>query len=388
MVACKDASQTIRQCGVKETTSDMPVSVGKAPRTVIRGVNSQISNEVGVHWLRISFDRKFLSEIVRWCSHFWGESDQDGFGLWSYDSRTWWSSGVSLNFDAAKERSLEVHNGRITLECPGKALDELTSADLGLFLEGCDYAFCGKCTRVDVFLDDYNRTMSPTELHDIIKRGDYSGFRIGHIAQTRESGRLTHDQVMFGRRGEKGSGKYLRIYDKALESKGEKDCIRYEVEFTQDKAQQVFKKLCKTQGDIEAFATLCGSLVGGCVNFVKRTGDKNIGRLDVYEFWSIIRDTIGSLVIRAEKKVNNLTGVLEWTQRQVAPSLACLRKVWRNDQEFFNWMLDVLDDGDSRMGPHKTALAQQYEGTIGYHRKCNLGKQEADYINIISGLDG
>ena len=262
MVACKD------------------VQVGKTPRTVIRGVNSQKSNEVGVHWARISFDRRYLRELVQWSTHFFGKSQQDGLGLWSYDSREYWPSGVQLNFDNMPERSRDVHNGRMTLECPGKALDELTQADLTLFLEGCRRAFCGVCKRIDVFLDDYNKAISPSGLHSLIKRRDYSGLRKWHIAQTGDPGRLTHDEVSFGRRGEKGSGKYIRVYDKALESNGERDCIRWEVEFTQEKAQQVFVKIAETGGDIEAFATLCGSLVAGAINFVKRTGDKNIGRLD------------------------------------------------------------------------------------------------------------
>ena len=359
-------------------------NLGNSPRTVIRGVNSHICNEVGVHWNRISFPYKYLADVRDWCVHFWGQNEKDGFGLWSYDSRFTWSCAVTLNFDADKDRAREIHNNKITLEVPGKALDELAADELALFIEGCFVALEGKCTRCDIFFDDYSRLIEPKDLHGAIDRNDYAGFSKAHKKQTIERGRLIHDEVMFGRRGQNGSGKYLRIYDKNLESDGEKNCVRYEVEFSQDKAHKVFMMLAKTVGDIDAFATMCGSLVGGCINFVHRTGEKNLGRLQVYDFWQIITDTIGTLHVRSEKKINTVTGVREWVQRQVSPSLACLRKVFRTDKDFFNWLFDVLDDGDSRMNAYKSEIVKRHAQTLGYRRKCSEQKQENDYVSVLA----
>lgn len=344
--------------------------LGISPRNVIRGVNSHLYNEVGVHWLRISFNHKDLQEVKTWVERFWGSCDLDGFGLWSYDSRYFWPSGVSLNYDRDLERSQAVHRGRITLDCPGRACDMLTAPDLLLLIES-SFALGGQCSRTDIFFDDYSRIVTPDQLHEVIECNDYSGFKKSHIKQTFSGHSLVHDEVMFGRRGQNGSGKYLRVYDKCLESEGEKDCIRWEVEFSDKKAQSVFEILAGCGGEIEAFVGICGALVGGCITFVHRTGDRNIKRLEVYEFWEIITELLGKLKIRIEKKETSLTGVIEWTEKQVAPSLACIAKAFVDLHEFMRWIRDVVDDGESRLNAKQRDIVRESGGCMKYNRKEN-----------------
>lgn len=357
------------------------VQTGENPRTVIRGCNSQKCNEVGVHWLRISFYYKQLEQILAFVSTFFGECDFDCNGVLGYDDRCFWPSGVTLNYDSDPKRRQKNHRNRITLDCRGSACDMLTVPDLLLLIEGCD-RFGGVVTRLDVFFDDYDRIVEPSDLYDVIDRNDFSGFRMAHKKQTLKSGKVVHNEVMFGRRGDMGSGKYLRIYDKYLESKGEKDCVRLECEFTQHKAQQVFKVLAGCDGNIETFATICGALIVGCITFVHRNGDRNIGRLDVYEFWELITKSLGKLVIRTEKKENTLTGVIEWTERQVSPSLACVRKSFVSDQKFFAWVIDMLDEGESRMNANQRQIVKRYEGSMNYDPKINEQQQESDYVRL------
>lgn len=371
----------------------------KAPGDVIPRCLSHSNNEIGVHWLRISFNYKDLQKVKEFVGHFYSDNDSDGYGLWSYDSRIIWASGVSLNYDRENERCQRVHKGRITLDVPGSACDLLTAPDLVLFIEGA-FSMGGKCTRIDIFFDDYQRLIEVTELAKLARRGDFSKFISWHIKESgyRSDGKrgklgddgtqikrkagLTYSEVSFGSRGSTGSGKYLRIYDKLLESGGKFDCIRWEVEFSQRKAQEVFMVLAGTSGDMDIFATICGALIGGCINFVHRNGDRNIGRLDVYEFWDLITKSLGKLTIRIEKKKNTLTGVIEWTERQVAPSLACVRKSFVSDQKFFAWVTDILDDGESRMNANQRQIVKRFEGSMNYDPKTCDEKQESDYVRL------
>ena len=114
MDVCKEAKQHF----VNGTGTVLPVPF------------SHLASCVGIHWLRISFPIKKLAELSGFLSHVWGDFDQDGFGLWSYDTRFSWASGVSLNYDEDQERSNRVHCGMMTLDCPGSSLDELTVPDL------------------------------------------------------------------------------------------------------------------------------------------------------------------------------------------------------------------------------------------------------------------
>ena len=334
------------------------------PRAVIRGVNSQVRNEVGVHWLRISIPRQNLARVRRYCELYFGQSSEDGYGLWSYDTRYSWPNGASLNYDSDPQRADTVHLGKATLDVPGKALDTIIQGDLHLFLVGLRI-FGPSCTRCDVFFDDYGRLNTPSLIHNIVKRSDFSGFRKAQLKQRYERGRMIHDEVDFGTRGDNGSGKYLRVYDKALESKGEKNCIRWEVEFSKERAHKVFDKLSDGT-TIDAFATLCGALVAGSINFVKRTGEKNIGRLEVYDFWSQIRKTLGSLVVRIHKDPTDIGDMYQYIYKQVSPTMATLRNIFIDETDFLNWMISVLDDGELRMSQRQENLARANKRTLRY----------------------
>lgn len=350
--------------GIEQMVAQMESKTGKSPRTVKRGVNSQTQNEVGLHWLRISIVRQYLPKVRTYLDCYFGQSSQDDYGLWSYDSRFFWPNGASLNYDSAAERADSVHNGKFTVEIPGQALDGIAQTDLHLFLLSLRQ-FSPTCTRCDVFFDDYSRTINPHELHEIVKSHDYSGYRKGQIKQGYDNGCLIHDEIDFGKRGPNGSGQYLRIYDKVLESDGKKNCVRFECEFTKERSHKVFEKLSQVT-TVDAFATLCGALVGGSVKFVHRNGDKNISRLTVYDFWKEILELLGSVVVRISTKETDISGKYNYIYRQVSPTLALLRETFVDDTDFFNWLNDVIGDGELRMSQAQINLASVNKRDIRY----------------------
>jgi len=339
-----------------------------------------MKNEVGLHWLRISIVRQYLPKVRAYLDFYFGPCSQDAYGLWSYDSRFYWPNGASINYDCAAERSDSVHNGKFTVEIPGQALDGIAQTDLHLFLLSLRQ-FSPTCTRCDVFFDDYNRTIRPDDMHKIIKGHDYSGFRKGQIKQVFDSGRMIQDEADFGKRGPNGSGQYLRIYDKVLESKGDKNCIRFEVEFTKERSHKVFDKLSQVES-VDGFATLLGALVGGSVKFIHRNGDKNISRLAVYDFWQEILELLGSVVIRIPTKQTDMEGKYKYIYRQVAPTLALLRNVFVDDTDFFNWLNDTIGEGELRMSQAQINLAKANKRNLRY----DDGKVIGNDGEIISGF--
>jgi len=346
----------------------------ETPLDVLRGVHSQTPfNQVGVHWLRISILYQYLDKVRGYLNCYFGESTKDGYGLWSYDTRYSWPSGASLNFDAEPARCEMVHKGKVTLDIPGQALDAISETDLHLFLLSLRQ-FRPACTRIDIFFDDYSRMVTPDGLKRIVKKKDFSGFRYGQIKQRhgnkkhgpdKGSWGLIHDEIDFGIRGKSGGGKYLRCYDKELESDGEKDCVRWEVEFSKERAHKVFEKLSQVTS-VDAFATLCGALVAGSIVFVRRNGEKNIGRLEMYGFWKQIIDMLGVVVIRVPEKKTNISGKCQWVYKQVSPTLASLRGTFVNDAYFMTWIFDVLDEGKSRMSQRQTNFSDEHKKLLHY----------------------
>lgn len=371
--------------GVKIMIAQKELKTRETPRVVIRGVHSQTqANEVGVHWLRISILYKYLEKIRAYCNLYFGDSTKDGYGLWSYDTRYSWSNGASLNFDSEQARCDKVHKGKVTLDIPGGALDTINQTDLHLFLLSLRQ-FRPSCTRIDIFFDDYNRVITPDSLKRIVKKKDFSGYRYGQTKQRHGirdgSWGLIHDEVDFGKRGKGGGGRYMRIYDKLLESEGEKDCVRWEVEFSKERAHKVFDKLSQTDS-VDAFGTLCGALIGGSIVFVHRNGEKNIGRLEIYSFWKQIVDLLGVVVVRVPEKNTNISGKCQWVYKQVSPTLASLRETFVTDSDFFSWMFDVLSEGETRMSQRQTNFASEHKRLLHFIDGEILVNNRGVYCNI------
>lgn len=357
------------------------------PGVVIPGSQSQKGNPTGVHWLRISFDFKQLDSVKAMVSSFFGVCEICYNGILSYSARHVWLSGVSLCFDEDPELRQKAHRGRITLDVPGSACQELTAPDLLLLLQYCQ-EFNGKTTRIDVYFDDYSRRVTMDVLRDTIRQRDFSGWRIVNVSHTLDCSKKENDGVIyyaiaFGRRGSKGSGKYLRIYDKNLESDGEENCIRWEVEFTQEFAIKVFNILAGADGNLEVFAIACGALIGGIMKFVHRNGDKNITRLELYDWWESITKDLGVLVVRIAKKKNSLTGMIEWTERQVSQTLAVIGLSFKTERDLYEWIQEMRNVGESKMNVYQRHVADENAGSLVFNPKCNREKNELSYLNAM-----
>lgn len=359
---------------------------GNSPRTVVRGCNSHLVTQAGIHWLRITFPHKHLQKVRGFIDRFFGQSDQIGFGFWGYDCRYEWSNGAFLLYDQ-RDETKQIHANRCAFECQGQPCDQLTPYDLTLLMEGL-LIFDGRCSRIDVFMDDFNRVICPNDLHDIIERRDFSRFIVGETRQAFKSGELIRDEVTFGRKGKLGSGKSLTIYDKALESEGDRNCVRWELRLIDDRAHDVFVKLAGTCGNIDACALLCGCLVIGSITFVYRTGsEKNIDRLTEYEFWSILKMGLSDLRLRLHKPEQSIIGVIEWTEKQVAPNMSLIYDSFEDEDQFYLWLREAIADGRGRWNVKQKHIISQSLKTLKFRPKADRHKTESEYVNMLNRLN-
>lgn len=339
------------------------------PGSVLPGSDCQNQIVGGVHWLRNSFEQKDMEQIKQFTCYLFGESElrEDVRGHFGYAHRMEWLSGVSLNFDDP-DMVKSVHRGCVTLDCPGKALDELSPRNLLLLLEFCQRSG-GNCTRLDAFFDDFDKVIMPSDFGEIVRRRDFTGLKRWTRIESGKFDDLLHDEIAFGGRGRKGNGTYLRIYDKNLESDGDIDSVRYEVEFTRKKAAKAQKMLVQANrdNDVDGFACMCGRLVTGCIDFVHRTGEKHVSRLSRLDFWAELIARIGEGIrIRIARKIDSVTTKISWVENSVSTTLGFLRRVFVSDRVFDKWLKDVCRDGDARMKPALQRIADVNEFSIGY----------------------
>lgn len=378
-------------------------SAGGCPPHVQRGQDSQtvitdsgIRGYVGVHWFRATFRKEHRGELLRVIDLHFGEHEEHAYGLWVYDhSWTWDAGGVSLNERQGEQDGEGLTKGLMTLEVPGSALDLLGPIITAEFFKSVA-DLDPRVGRLDFFFDDPLRRITPHEIYEQVYeldkdgnevRRDFRGFL--RIKPGPESSRrsprlkellggangLVADEVDFGRRGRVGSGKYLRIYDKRLESDGENPCVRYELEMTDRTAHTALfgnpergvKGLLACGYDMAAWRLWIGGVIGTSIDFIKRSerydvatgdGDKNVDRCERYEWWQSIIEDIGAASLTTEKLDSNLEHKREHFQKQYCKSIKCFRLAL-GEEDFFAWLLEMAD-GELGLKPHHRRLIDEY----------------------------
>lgn len=99
-----------------------------------------------------------------------------------------------------------------------------------------------RLSRLDLAYDDYSRTFRPLDFNkwmcnrQIISRSK----KWSYVSSARENGSNYGDTFYLGSR----SGKFLRIYDKDIESNGEINAVRYELELHSENARPCLDYIC------------------------------------------------------------------------------------------------------------------------------------------------
>jgi hypothetical protein len=332
------------------------------PHMLIGGVGSQAphipvdsESSCGIDWIAGSFPIEVFDLVVEYLEAIYTITPEYlDKGRYVYDQRiTFEPYGCNVYYDSTKERADRLHNGKFSVEITGSGLQEFTANGLYKIIYDFIMTFRGKLSRVDLCYDDYKRRMTPSEIAEFAMEGLYTRFRTHtHLAKKKRNGDLLSDTLYFGSRGS-GSGKYLRIYDKYLESKGKVDCIRYEIQFERDKARAVGIKLA-TAGSLEEFALLIGGLIAGSIDFIERK-DKNIHRNDRLEWWSVIVSLLGECVLRNPKRVATIEKSVDFIVR-IGSTIAMVKHAL-GDDDFMEFLEEITAiEEDSLPDRHKRLL--------------------------------
>jgi hypothetical protein len=167
--------------------------------------------------------------------------------------------------------------------------------------------------------------------------------------------------VYIGSRGENGSGRFVRVYDKGLESgqAAAGEIIRWELESSADVARQIWADFVAVLGnDSSGGATaLLAARVVGAVDF--RTPDCRLDRSERSSWWSAFLELVGRPVLcRARQKVTRLAGHVAWLRRTVVPKIAACAKA--TGQDFKAVALELLSAEGIRASSVCSIVVQEY----------------------------
>jgi hypothetical protein len=255
---------------------------------------------VSLGWLSCTWVGYFvtLEEFTAWALAFLGELSPVPRRWRGYEVVYQGEHGTLLGVREREGGVLELH-----LDVPAAVLEGMSLDALQAFVT-CVGFYAQNVSRCDLTLDDWCKVMTPADL-DILTSGGPNPYELNKaqcVTRAKEStflrskGPRGGDTWYLG--GTKGEAR-LRVYDKARESMGEVDAIRWELQLRGDRAKDAVVALAcesKMRGDDlgEVLGWVVASQLVRFVDFRQRDQDVNVSRCDRLLWFT-------ALVLSAEK---------------------------------------------------------------------------------------
>jgi len=266
-------------------------------------------------------------------------------GLHGYRDSLLGPGGARILFDAPNRDDFHV-------ALPGQACAVMGEGGMRSWL-----VFCGEneavATRCDVNLDDYNRAVSPLQVEasaqgpEIVthaKRGlTHRGFAVG---ETETTGVTVYI-------GQPSSRQRLRVYDKELESKGEMDCVRWELQCREETAQTLMAQMAHGE-----WGEVVTRRLVAFVDFREDTVGPRGGKVDTEDrprcgWFAQLVGTAVKATAYLPKEARTVEQVIEWIDRGVSTSLALAVEFWKGDMEP---LYSLIEAGKQRFKPKHLAM--------------------------------
>lgn len=370
---------------LQETSSAHTFSPPSPPQTPVSntGSNPQIENTLsgvylGVHWLQgcgvyvpgaPSFNEsqadkpvnERFTEMINFVCFIFNDVPIFDFAKGSYIGKYWQNTGrspfgIKFAWSILEDGSLEYF-----LSIPGSVCESVPVRTLWAMLRSLVSANYFHCTRLDVALDDYDRSVSMQQVNDAAISNHFARFRSFRVITSGSLDSASVGQTIYF--GSSQSDKMLRIYDKFVESGGKQNCIRWELQLRRESSHTFLSRWLYVQGSsneqIDEFAQLSPSLLGGLVigsiEFVYRTSEE-LSRCKKLDWWEEFQNKIGSSYrISIPKKITTLEDKVHWVFAQLAPTFAIFKKSFGVDS-FYQLIESLILDGTSRLKEHHLAL--------------------------------
>jgi hypothetical protein len=268
------------------------------------------------------------------------------------DGREYTSHGFSIESDPVRVVDCPAV---LKVALPARILAGCSMSAIAEFLSSRDDVVA---SRVDVALDDMDRFVEMADIQASVMRQDYFLANKSTVINSGGRGEPVGATVYLG---SPTSDKRLRIYDKTVESKGVRDCIRWELELRRKRADSFLSAWLSSMNDsAESAARLMKSVVVGSIDFRDRSGgEKNRDRAPVVGWWRdmLNRLSVCPLIIRCSVVVASIQKSIDWIVNQVSPSLFSVRKVLGDD--WLSFVNSAMDRGGERLAAVRRRLTNE-----------------------------
>lgn len=286
--------------------------------------------KIGIDWINCTFPVGRISEVVSLLSGWLGREELGAGMGWYKDHGYRFKSGAVVAWaDCRSDAWVSINGDSLEL------IDDVHGLLGELLRLGC------RCSRLDVALDCPHELLSLDDVAAAHAAGAVVGFKRHKLVREDSGGELRGLGHFFGLRGRKGSGRYVRFYDKTLESRGVVVGVRCEVEISGKLASEWFTLLANEDpGD--AFMRAMGRCLGGAIDFRENTGAAHVNRRPRCPFWQRIIDIIGRCKLRVPRPVVPLQRTLSYVKQAFSNSFG--RAVLAAEAQFSGAGMDAAVD--------------------------------------------
>ena len=305
------------------------------PSPPLGNTGGKLTLTVKLDWLTGTFPADYLEPARAILAGYLGAPERLDHGFRTYQECWRFASGALLLWSNGRREACIDLNGDSLDAVPLKWQRTLMRDLAGLGL---------RASRVDIALDDFGGSLRLDDVEAAAAAGNFAGFRVVKTErpQRLEGGRMVDDGrgVSFGRRGKDGGGRFVQVYDKALESDGEIPSVRLELRTAKDVADEAWRLLLDAKSDGELVALMC-RLVVGSIDFIERGEQVHLSRMPRLSWWQSFVDTLGRAKLVVHRCIPPLQKSWEHIKKAVLPTLALIRTVC--DSQGYD-LLSVLDE--------------------------------------------
>ncbi len=259
-----------------------------------KSANDQI--EVGIDWLSATASNDRLTEVLGIMrSHF----PESGDGEAAIPTRSFKSA---LQFGGGWQVSWNPDYPYFHLLMKGEACTAATAGLMAAILD--DLAPIVRFARVDFNVDVLiSRAILPQQMTIYEEEGYAVGYKNYVSHRSRKSGKESGYTFSAGSRGSNGGGRHFRAYLKDKRELGEATHVRYEAEYSGERAASAVAFLRGAVGrGAEALQKSVASLALGAIDFREKGHSRNTGRRKRCEFWQTLLDYVDAATVTLARR--------------------------------------------------------------------------------------
>lgn len=330
---------------------------------------------VSLDWLRLVGSSAYLQDVIGWLSELTEDAGEEWAGCWRYRERRRFPGGAFVAFSEGVEHfAVEVPGGFLRSVDRGKLIE--------VVLRMWNLGFVGR--RVDFALDCFGDDPEYGPEGEVVRGGSQVGLIAamsdavdrGELCRARRVQRvvsfdgpdLVEHQIRIGKRGGKlGSGRFVRVYDKGLET-GQREAgewERFEVEFSADCAEQAFDGWARSVQSVGGPVGFMRASILGAIEF-RESGKGSACTRKLAGWWRELIGACGTCRLVARRSLDKVKDFRAHVRRAVAPKIAAIAQVLCvTPVQLFASMVEGVGPSVNAMRSMAVMQARTYAGQAG-----------------------